>query len=112
MQTPAFGAGQGLVRHLADQDVAEGEDVRPRRPKEILIHQPLDHLVYSLEGRLQGEQARWPEGAPKHGAQLDDPPLFRREQVEARQYRGLDRIRKLVSTSLLGDRADQFAGKE
>ena len=93
MKAPTLGAGQGLERHLADQDVAEGEDIGPRGTKEILVHQPVDHLVQSLEGRFQREEARWSKRSSEHRAQLNDPPLLRGEQVESSQHRGLDRIR-------------------
>src|SRR2546428_12440012 len=106
MQAPALGAGQRLVRHLADQDVAKGKDIGSRRAEEILVDEPVDHLVDTFESWFQREEAGCSESASKHGAKLDDSPLLRSEQVEARQHGGLNRIRKLVRAGMLGDRAD------
>ena len=66
VEPPTLGAGQGLVRHLADQDVAKGEDIGPRGAKEVFIHQAVDDLVYPLQGRFERKQSRRSERASKH----------------------------------------------
>ena len=112
VQAAPFCSRQRLVGNLADQDVAKREDIGPRGAQKILIQQPIDDLVHALEVRFQGEQSRGSERASKHRTQLDDAALLRRELVEARQHRGLHRIRQPVRPTALGDRADQLAGKK
>ena len=67
VEASALGSGQGLVRDLADQDVAKGEDVGSGGAKEILLRQLIDELRHSLERGFQGEQSRRTEGASKDG---------------------------------------------
>ncbi|TMD68438.1 MAG: hypothetical protein E6I84_01715, partial [Chloroflexi bacterium] len=112
MEAAALGAGQGLVCDLADQDVAEGEDIRARGSKEVLLDQLIDGVAQPLERRFQGEQAWWSEGSSKHRPELDDASLLCRELVEPGEHRGLNGVGQLGCARPFCDRTNQFPGEE
>ncbi len=89
-----FGARQGAVRHLLDEDVPKREPASAGRSDQVTVGE-----VLAKQARLRRQSAleRGDSGRPKrtaeHAAELQDSPLQGRQQVEPGQHGRLHRVR-------------------
>src|SRR5258708_10027044 len=84
MEASAFGARQGVVRNLLDEDVPEREAIAVRGPDEVAVGQVLAKLTGLFgEARFDRCDAGRAERPAEHTAELQDAPLHRRHQIQA-----------------------------
>src|SRR5438876_9546327 len=102
MQAGALEARQGAVRDLLDENVTEAVAITFRRPDQVAVGKVLAELLH-MPGLATFERgdARGAKRAPEDAAQLDDPALVRRQQVQPRQHCRLHRVRKPLQRAML-----------
>src|SRR2546425_935463 len=88
----ALSARQHPVRYVADEDVAKGEGVRACCSDEIPVEQRAHGLGRVADRRIEHEDLREAKRPAENGAELQDAPFARCQEIETREHRRLDGV--------------------